>query len=361
MKRKLAIYGLSPNNGGIESFIYSISVNLVQEFEVIFIVFGDREPCYSKELVKLGCRIVYLPERKNSVKKNKKFLDEFFKKEAVDILHYNVSSLSYIRPCKIAKKYGCKVIVHAHNSAKSGSQISYILHTINKRYMRNFECKRIAVSKEAAVWAFGTTKNVFILDNGVNITRFKFDEKKREYVRKQLNVSDNQTLLIHVGAFKYQKNHEFLIKIYKEYYEHYNRDSLLILVGTGPLIDKIKDLVRDTGLTENIMFLGARSDIDFLLCGADVFVFPSITEGFPISLIEAEAAGLRCITSDVITGEAVLKEYCSKISLESSVEVWCNEINRISNPRRENATNHIRANGLDIDSMIDHLKRIYVY
>lgn len=357
--KKLVIYGLSPNNGGIESYIYSIAPKLIKEYEIILLVGGNNLPCYYEELHSIGCRFAYFPGRKEGLIKSRRELTKFFIKEKPDILHYNISSLSYITPLLIAAKFGCKIVLHAHNSARSGRSISYYLHTLHKTLLKKTKYHLVAVSQEAAKWCFGNHNNVTVLDNGVNVERFQFSDEKRTTGRQFWGVSDNEQLIIHVGAFKYQKNHEFIIKLFDYYYYHYNSNSKLFLVGSGPLLDDVKKMVKEFELNDKVFFLGARNDIDLLLCAGDTFVFPSITEGFPISLIEAETTGIRCVVSEAVIDRAIINDYCTKLSLNDSMDVWCNSLQEDRKLDRKMASLTVKSLKLDMDAVIENVKTAY--
>ena len=156
------------------------------------------------------------------------------------------------------------------------------------------------------------------------------------------------------------KNHSFLIEIFKKINDR-NEDSVLLLIGDGELRLSIEKKVKDFLLTDNVIFAGVRSDIPELLQAIDVFVFPSLFEGLPVTLIEAQASGLYCIVSDSITKEVKITDSIEFISLDHSLNHWTNRIlnyRYVSN--REDYCKKVKENGYDINTVATWLQDFYL-
>jgi glycosyltransferase involved in cell wall biosynthesis len=162
------------------------------------------------------------------------------------------------------------------------------------------------------------------LNNAVNVEEFLFNKEMRQKIRRELNVHD-ELVIGHIGRFNKQKNHEFLIDIFKLVVEK-RPDAVLVMAGEGNLKPQIEKKVADLGLSSNVRFLGVRSDIANLMQGLDLFLFPSLFEGLPVVLVEAQAAGLKCLISDSITKETNITERIEFASLGESPEEWANKI-----------------------------------
>ena len=179
-----------------------------------------------------------------------------------------------------------------------------------------------------------------MLNNAINIERFRFDPNARDDCRKEFGLKD-EFVIGHVGHFTEQKNHVFLIDVFEEYH-HIVPHSKLLLVSDGPKISEIKHRVDEYGLSDSVIFTGSRSDTERLYCAMDVFVFPSKWEGLPLTLIEAQANGLPCYTSEVIPNATRISDHIEYISLEQSPEYWAKKVLKYEN-------------NLDYRKMVSHI------
>lgn len=360
MKRRIKILftGLDWFLGGIETCLYNISKYLIKEnIQIDFLVDYETRPCFYNELLSLGCGFHFVPSRRNNYIGNIKAIKKILIIEKYDVLHCNLNSLSYITPCLLANKLGVKIILHSHNAGSLRSCFSRLLHFINY-YRLPQNVKYIACSDKAAKWMF-PNKKVEIIRNGVDTELMKFSFEKRKEIRKQLNIEERTTIIIHIGAFRAQKNHSLIIDIFNKYLEK-NKQSILLLVGKGELEEQIRNKVKELNIEKNVRFLGTRNDISNLLSGSDYFLFPSLYEGFPCSLIEAEASGLTCIISDVITKQACLPELCRIVPLNSNLNSWVNELQKPVVQNRETFDDIINSDWkLGIKFEIEQLLRIY--
>lgn len=353
------------NRGGLETFIMNIYRNIdrnIVQFD--FLVHTDKEGDYDREILELGGNIYSVPSRREGIFENRQALDRFFKSnDKYNVVHQHVSSLSYIEPLKVAKKYGVKTrIVHSHSSKQSGNKLNKYIHYFNQLRIENVATHYFACSDLAAKWLFGTSmyeKNKHcIINNGIELTTFKYNIQTREKYRKELKI-DDRFVIGHVGRFAYPKNHDFLIEVFKVIYRK-NNNSILLLVGDGELRHKAEKKVEDLGLKNSVIFLGLRSDIPELLQAMDVFVLPSHYEGLPVTLVEAQAAGLICFASDAITKQVNITELINNISLNNSAEFWADRIIETSKDySRKDITPILKDNDFDIASVIEKLMEYY--
>lgn len=160
-----------------------------------------------------------------------------------------------------------------------------------------------------------------IINNAIQTKDYAFDEAVRNEIRKEYKLEDKY-VIGHVGRFQYQKNHEFLVDVFNEYLKLDNK-AVLMLVGQGEGEEAIRQKVADLGMTENVMFMGVRSDVNKLLQAMDIFVLPSHFEGLPLVLVEAQSAGLPCyVSKDVITKESDVTGNIEFISLDDGDKKW---------------------------------------
>ncbi|MCC8150501.1 MAG: glycosyltransferase [Lachnospiraceae bacterium] len=219
-----------------------------------------------------------------------------------------------------------------------------------------------ACSDLAGKWLYGKRreeKTYYILKNAINVDEFKFDKKKREKIRAELNINCKFTMGT-VGRLTPQKNPYCILEIAKEFCA-IHPNSVFLWVGKGELEGDIKSKAVDMGIGDNIIFTGVRADIPSLLSAMDVFVFPSLWEGLPVSVIEAQASGLPCLISDTITDEVCVSPLIKPLSIENNVQEWVNEIEKIEEtPYRMDVSEMIRNAGYAIKDSAEWISDFYM-
>lgn len=347
---------------GTETFIMNVLRGLDRNrIKVDFLLFHHKETRYSKEAESMGCNLFYLPSRNTGPLNYLNHLNRFFATNAkkYDIVHYCGGSLTSVAPMFFAKRHGVKTIIaHAHSSSNDGIH-NKILHSINKRIFQNLFTHRWACSKEAGKYFFGN-KDYQIIHNGIDTIQFRFNNLSRISTRESLNISRSDIVFGHIGRFITLKNQSFVVDIFNQFHKK-NTNSKLILVGIGPEQESVKRKVKKLGLHNNVIFTGERSDIPELLCAMDCFIMPSIYEGLPFVLVEAQATGLTCIVSDSISHDAKITDHLHFFNLSKNAQEWCNEISSIlsiASDRKDNSI-FIRS-GYDIKSTIEYVQSSYL-
>jgi len=217
----------------------------------------------------------------------------------------------------------------------------------------------LTCSEIAGDHVFGTNKErIPILKNAIEPKLYVFNEEIRKRKRTELGLK-NETVLGHVGRMDEQKNHAYLLDIFKAYL-HLNPRSILLLIGDGELKEELKQKVVDEGLTEQVKFLGVRADVNEWLQAMDIFIFPSIFEGLPITLIEAQAAGLPIMASDTITKEAQITDLITFRSVTLEAVRWAKRIDDHLVLFRENMTAEIIKAGYDVKDTARFLENYYL-
>lgn len=347
--------------GGIETFIMNVYRNINSKNVIFdFAVHNNNPGDFDQEIEKKGGNIYTFPSRgKNPIAYFYKWYKFFkFNKNKYDAIHMHVSSLTTIFPIIMAKYFNIRVrIVHAHSTSQPGL-IHLIMSFINKKIIRKYSTKLLACSTEAGEFVFGKN-NYELLSNGIELKRYFFNPEIKKEVRKMNNISINETAYVHVGRFTYAKNHQFLLKVFKEILKT-NPYSKLFLIGEGELKEEIELRVKSENISGNVFFLGSRDDVNKLLMGMDCFIFPSIYEGLPISLIEAQASGLDVYASDNISHEVKLTPLVKFISLECSPQKWADFIvNRKKAQNRNLYNEKISKTNYNISSTTTRLLKIY--
>lgn len=359
---KVLHYGLSENRGGIETYLNKLWSNIDKsQFHFDFLDTNLGKPCFYDEFREMGSEFYKITPRRISIYKNKKDLKDLFTNERFSIVHFHLNTLSYILPIKIALKQGCKVIVHSRSSNSPNSIITKVLHYLNFFVLNAFYKDRIikvAVSKVAGEWMFGKKNTFTVINNGVDIERFKYDHTKRVQKRDELDI-ENKFVIGHVGALNFPKNHDYLFRVFKSYLV-YHKDTVLVLVGDGKLKLHLSDLASKLEIADKVKFLGSRKDTPELLFAMDILLFPSRYEGFPNVLLEAQTTGLPCIISNKITKEIVVSRECKILSISESPNKWADEIHKnYFNIDRETAYKNVETKGYSIKKEIAKIEKLY--
>lgn len=369
MKRVLHIMG-GLKRGGLESFAMNIyrAINR-QEFQFDFLlthVFGGD---YEEEAKALGANIYYVAPRNSGYRAYTKALDEFFSQHNEYVaVHFHISSLSSIEPLVYAQKYRIPVrILHSHSSSIQKSirfnWAHKILHYVNKMRIHYLATHYLACSDKALDWMYkysGVRSKAIIVNNGIDCSQYKYNEDIRADVRREFNIKTEDIVIGHVGRFIPLKNQSFLIDILEALCERLQNIKLM-LIGEGDTFEDIKLKAENKNLSNNILFTGVRSDVNRLLQAIDVFVMPSLFEGLPVSLVEAQASGLPIVASDTIshdsdiTGTILFKSIKdTPVDWGENILQWKDKVGRPNNIAK------LKDAGFDSIATVELLKTIYL-
>ncbi|MDQ8735946.1 glycosyltransferase family 1 protein [Paenibacillus sp. LHD-38] len=292
------------NRGGAETLLMNLYRH-IDRSKIQFDFLTCKEGVFDEEIRSLGGNIHRIPHITDvGHSKYLHALDQFFHMHAYyKVVHSHMDKMSGF-VLRAAKRANIPVrIAHSHNTRSEGGIAARLYKWYAGTLVRSAATHNVACSSEAASWMFpGREKSTLILQNGIACEQFAFSADIRTKMREELGIPDDCLVIGHVGRFNLQKNHAQLISIFHKLQQK-KQSSLLLLVGDGPLRSEIEQKVNELGITAKVKFLGVRSDISSLLQAFDVFVFPSHHEGLPVTLVEAQAAGLPCIISDHITSE----------------------------------------------------------
>lgn len=279
---------------------------------------------YKKECQENGIHLVAIPSRHNEPIKHYIGVWKALKAEPYDIVHDHGNSSMMAIELTIAKFAGVKNrIAHCHTKGnKEKWNYKILMHAFKHSYTEGFAC-----SKQAGDWIFGQD-NFQVLINGFNVKDFIYSDNERKKIRKTLNL-EGRFVIGHAGRFNNQKNQTFLLEIFKEFIK-VKSNAMLLLVGTGPDLEKIKKLVSIHPNKDKIILYGEASDISGLYSAMDIFVFPSKSEGLGLVAVEAQISGLPCVVSDVVPKEIVVGNNVTFVSLKESASSWANTILNLS-------------------------------
>lgn len=357
------------NRGGAETMVmnYYRSIDRTRvQFD--FMVHRQERGAYDDEIEALGGRIYRMPpvqpghfgEYKREVAR---FFDEH---KEYSIVHSHMSELGFYA-FREAKKHGVKCSVcHAHNAPHFKDETlvekakdlvrEYFKHRIRKYTDHKFIC-----GIEAGEWLFGKkSKPEFVMmNNAVDASRFVWSEEKSAALKAKFDLEGKFTVC-HVGRFNAQKNHTFLVEIFKAVHS-IRPDSVLLLVGAGDLEEKVRQQVEAAGLTDCVRFMGLRDDVNDIMVASDVFLFPSLYEGLPVTLVEAQSSGIKCVISDNIPDDCRITQNIDVVSLQSSTQRWAEEVLKYADgyPRRNAKDDIVRAK-FDIKENAKWLEEFYI-
>lgn len=341
--------------GGLETMIMNYYRHIDRsKVQFDFLVHRDFEADYDAEILSLGGRIYRLPPLNPFGVEYLSQLDQFFEEHGeYRIVHCHLDCMAGI-PLKYAKKHGVPVrIAHAHNSNQTKDK-KYLLKLFYRRNITKYATDLFACGDEAGKWMFRAT-SFHIMNNAIDTARYVYSPETAEQARTELKIPGNAMVCGHVGRFMTQKNHEFLLRVFAKMPEN----AWLLLVGDGALREAVERRAEDLGIRNRIIFTGVRADVHRMLQAMDVFVFPSIYEGLPVSVIEAQASGLPCLISDKVPIECKKTDLIRQIPLDAGEDAWAAAAVETAGVVRRNTSTEIKAAGFDICENARWLERFY--
>lgn len=349
--------------GGVEAVVMNYYRHLDHsKIQFDFICDDDSTNIPYDEIEKLGGKVILIPPYQK-VFKYQKELRRVLRDGKYKIVHSHINTLS-VFPLYAAKKVGVPVrIAHSHSTTNKKewkkNLLKQVLRPFSKKYATNYMC----CSELAGRWLFGDKAydegKVYLLNNAIDLDKFKYDKKIRDKKRKELGIKEDTIVIGHIGRFVAQKNHTFLIDIFNQFHKK-EKNSILLLAGQGPLQDEIKNKVRELGLNDSVRFLGQRNDANELYYVFDVFLLPSLYEGLPVVGVEAQASGLLCFLSDDMTKETKVLDSTVFMSLSNADDEWATSIlDNYINFRRKDTTSDITKSNFNIKYETNKLKNKY--
>lgn len=269
-------------DGGVESVVMNYYRNIDKsKVQFHFICDEDSTDIPYDEIEKLGGKVIVVPPYQKLFKYQKE-LYKIFKENNYKIVHSHINALS-VFPLRIAKKAGVPIrIAHSHSTSNKKEWKKNIVKNILRPFSKVYANKFFACTKHAGEWLFGKKiierKELNVINNAIDLKKFEFNEKIREDLRKEFGIKEDTIVMGHIGRFMKQKNHDFLIDVFNELIKK-DENSILILIGQGPLLNDMKQKVRDLKIEDKVKFIGQVTDVEKYYNIMDVFLFPSIYEG----------------------------------------------------------------------------------
>lgn len=317
-------------SGGVESVLQNYFSHIDRsKYELDLVTYGVQSSICEQKFQQLGFRIIEIPPKRQGFFKSLKAMNRVIKEGNYDVIHAHLTEWNCL-PLFLGKinKVKCR-ISHSHMAEVSISKIKQLLLRIQRSVILKNATQLCACGVDAGKYLYGedvfNKGKVKVLNNAIDRNRFQPDAVVREQVREELRISESTLCVGHIGRFLPQKNHTFLIEIFKDVVNR-NPDSVLLLVGTGELENSIREKCDQLHITDKVQFLGIRPDPERLYQAMDVFCLPSLFEGLPVVGIEVQASQTPAILSDKITEKVKLTDYIFFQSLECSSEDWADKI-----------------------------------
>lgn len=350
--------------GGVEAVVMNYYRHIDRtKIQFDFLCDEDSTDIPYEEIEKLGGKVILIPPYQK-VFKYQSVLKNVLKSGHYNIVHSHINTLS-VFPLLAAKRAGVPIrIAHSHSTTNKKEKKKNLMKLILRPFSKVFATHYMCCSELAGCWLFGNKTydkgQVYLLNNAIDLDKFKYDENIRNKKRKELNI-DNKTLVIgHIGRFVEQKNHRFLIDIFDELHKEVN-NSILLLAGQGPLLKEIQAKVKKLNLEASVKFLGQRNDASELYQAFDVFLLPSLYEGLPVVGVEAQASGLLCELSDDMTKETKVLSTTRFIGLDKDAKEWAKTIiNDFNQFERKETKDEITRNGFNITKQANNLEVYYL-
>lgn len=346
------------NQGGIEHVVLNwMKNNPYSNVEFHFAIISGKKGVLDNYAVKLGGIIHYFDDESSFKTNLERIITEF---GPFDVVHSHVYFFSgYV--LKIADKMGVPIrIAHAHDTFKGEKRnlIRFMYESIMKHEINKYATYKFGVSSDSCEHVYGKwDDHTFIVNNGINLEEYTFNEDIRKKEREALSIHKTDKVIINIGRFEDQKDHDFLINVFKELVSTDKRFRL-ILVGSGSLKKKIVDKVKQLNIGEYVIFLENRNDVPALLMASDVMVMPSKYEGLPIVLVEAQATGLPCVISGNITQEVILQKNVKVLS-KSNDTSWVEAIKNLNLKRIGGSSENLKEKGFDIENITEFVMKKY--
>ncbi len=357
--KKILMIGITNSVGGIETYILNLLRCLNKEKYKLFFPY-IKNMAYYDEIIALGGEILSeLPRSRRNPAKYYYAWKQIIIKEKFDVIYYNDCDIVNLSVLRIAKRVGIPIrIFHAHNSSstKKRNIVHRLSQACNRFQVRGVATDLLACSKNAGDFMFG--KHPYCeIKNGISLKKYKYDACVRENRRKQFEVQDARVYLF-VGRLTEVKNPLFALDVFNEIYKK-DTTSKMFFCGNGPLMQQLQQRINEYGLRSCVFLLGNCADVNELYSLADYLIMPSLFEGFPFVLVEAQCGGLKCICSDTIEKNTNISNSITYIDLEIGAQKWAEKILKLpTNVHRESFDQVIRDAGFDIEYTVNIIEKL---
>ena len=355
-KRILYVNGGLMDRGGISQFMMNYYRHMDHErLQIDFLSHGTVEGDMDEEIRSLGGIVYHIPTKRDNLFKNINGMKAIFSMNQYKLVHSHMDGMNGLT-LKLAKDSGVPIrISHSHGTDHdTKNKARLVLHESARKMIPRYATHCWACSSDAGDWLYGN-RTYEIIPNAIEMKNFRFNEEVRTRVRRELGINDKY-VVGYVGTLHPTKNQIFLLEVMREVVK-LDPNILLLLVGDGVARPEIEKAICKLNLAAHVKLLGLRDDVSDLQNAFDVIAFPSLWEGMPISLVEAQTNGLPCIVSDSITREVNLTDRTEFIPLEKTL--WVKKLLKRRN-RKDDDYEKVRLAGYDIEATAEKLFNAYM-
>ncbi len=327
--KKILIVGVSNTVGGVETLFRGLFEKKSEVFDISFLSF-DKECAFSDTYRKNGYKIYVLPSRRSNPIMFRRRVKEFFLRHSdFDYIWVNTSSTSMYQFQYYGKRYTkAKIITHSHGTkfeCTSGKLYYWgnkVFSILNKRKVLKNTDLFFACSEKAGTALFGASKasDIIVIKNGIDTEKFKYNDQYNLEIRNEFNISQQTYIVGMIGRLETLKNPIKALEIFYDITKKYD-NAVFFVVGDGKLKRELINRANQLNLSEKVYFLGLRSDVYKILSAINILIMPSLSEGLPLTAIEAQASGCPCLLSNEITTEVKVSDIVSFIPLKDNA-LW---------------------------------------
>lgn len=350
-KKILFIHGGTLEKAGTESFMMNVLRHIDKSaYQIDFVVFGCKPGAYDDEVRSYGSKI-YAINLFTLLKMSREI-----KRAGYDIVHAHMNALNaLILP--YFRMLGIKILIsHSHGSRNFiNNRVIDFLENQLKRITPHLTFNLLACSKEAGDFLYGKHPYT-IINNGIDTTIFHYDPVLRNNIRKAMNIED-KLVIGAIGRLNFQKNHSFLLKVFVKIAQK-RKDAVLLLIGDGELKENLQKQAETLKIEDHVHFLGIRQDVNAILSALDFVMMPSLFEGLPYALVEAQATGVFCLASDTIDQKTAMTGNFVFLPIDDP-DIWANAcLERLDYIRKDESLT-IKEKGFDVIQNVKDLEHYY--
>ncbi|MFZ1382634.1 MAG: glycosyltransferase [Scrofimicrobium sp.] len=318
-KPRVLVRGLTGSHGGLETFLLEQYRELRNDIDFWFLAYGSEVPYGADEITRGGGRICYVTPRSKNAVKNIADLVSLLRRGKFNAVWLNQSGIRALEPLVLAWVMRVPVrALHAHSSSNMGTKTQGLAHRILRPLALRTANTYLACSSSAAKWFFGD-RNALVVPNSFNVRAFDYSAHSRELLRSEFAIDRRTPLIAQVGALRPEKNHSFSLEVLAALH-HEGIRAILVFAGAGPLQPELESKSAKLGIADSVIFLGSTGSVPALLSASDLALQPSIFEGLPYAVLEAQASGLPCLISDTISPEVVVSDKTQRLPLGDASE-----------------------------------------
>lgn len=332
-----------------------------EEYETHYVIFDEDIGDYGREVIEKGCKIFKFREPSEDYGEYFRELKKLMAKYPYTAVHaHTMFSIGWVMLA--AKQMNIPVRVsHAHSALIDGNSIvKNIYEFAMRRLILNYSTDLVACGEKAGERLYGKAaynKRGNLILNGIDTESFRFSQEKRDSLRKQLNLQD-KFILGHTGRLAEVKNQSFLIELMPEILKK-REDAVLLLLGDGNDRKMLEEKVAALNLKDKVIFSGSVCNVQDYLNAMDVFAFPSLYEGMPLSILEVQANGLPCVISDTVPPDVFLTDLIHPLSLNDSKNKWIETIVSVQRNNMKDYPQELKYAGFDLETAMKKVYSIY--